>query len=376
MKAKRMKENGRTSSREATRNSVEKSFNEGVSNRRTSKKKSNKKWTKILLIVIVLIIALIVISKVCIDNQINKVNCVELNKDEIKVTDGIEQKLEGYRTIAIMGVDGTSDEMQPERGTDFIVLATINEQNRKVALTTIYRDTYLEITGQDLNKISNAYAEGKETLALSTLNENLDLNIKEFVTLNVGAMENIVDAIGGIEVNITDEELQSINGYINEVSRQTGETATYVEKSGSQKLNGMQALAYGRIKFVGSGNYKKAERMVTVLMTVIKQAKKSNVFQINGLADVLLPKLYTNVNRDEVFDLMKKISDYEILNNVGWPYKVKGATVDGVWYLAPTTLESAVKELHEKVYGQTNYEPSNKVKEISGKVIEKTGYAE
>lgn len=376
MKAKRMKENGRTSSREATRNSVEKSFNEGVSNRRTSKKKSNKKWTKILLIVIVLIIALIVISKVCIDNQINKVNCVELNKDEIKVTDGIEQKLQGYRTIAIMGVDGTSDEMQPERGTDFIVLATINEQNRKVALTTIYRDTYLEITGQDLNKISNAYAEGKETLALSTLNENLDLNIKEFVTLNVGAMENIVDAIGGIEVNITDEELQSINGYINEVSRQTGETATYVEKSGSQKLNGMQALAYGRIKFVGSGNYKKAERMVTVLMTVIKQAKKSNVFQINGLADVLLPKLYTNVNRDEIFDLMKKISDYEILNNVGWPYKVKGATVDGVWYLAPTTLESAVKELHEKVYGQTNYEPSNKVKEISGKVIEKTGYAE
>ncbi len=361
MKAKRMKEGN---------------FNEGVSNRRTSKKKNNKKWKKILLIVIVVIIAIIAISAICINSQINKVNYVELNKDEIKVTDGVAEQLDGYRTIAIMGVDGTVNEMEPERGTDFIVLATINEQNRKVALTTIYRDTYLQITGQDLNKVSDAYAEGKETLALSTLNENLDLNIKEFVTLNVGAMENIVDAVGGIELNITEEELQSINGYINEVARENGKTATYVEKEGNQKLNGMQALAYGRIKFIGNGNYKKAERMVTVLMSVIKQAKKSNIFQINGLADVLLPKLYTNVNRDEIFDLMKKISDYEILNNVGWPYKVKGATVDGVWYLAPTTLESAVKELHEKVYGQTNYEPSNKVKEISSKVIEKTGYAE
>ena len=235
--------------------------------------------------------------------------------------------------------------------SDCIILAIINEKTKEVKLTSVYRDTYLELTGRSLDKITHAYAYGGAALAISSLNTNLDLNIKEFVTVNFESVVDIVDAVGGVNVNITSEELKYINGYIDEINRVTGNNASHITKTGKQNLNGVQALAYGRIRYTAGGDYKRTERMRDIMMAVVDKAKKMSITQLNKLADTLLPKVYTNINSGEIISLIPQLASYKIIDSTGWPYNTKGVTISGVWYGAPVTLESNVKELHEKVYG-------------------------
>ena len=343
-----------------------------------SKKSGKKKFGKIILIILVVIVILLgIVAGIAawyIGDKLNKVNYVEIDESQIEVTEGIEEKLEGYRTIAIFGVDSRSNELESGTRSDCIILATINEKTKEVTLTSVYRDTYLELTGRSLDKVTHAYFYGGPSLAMSTLNENLDLNIKEFVTVNFESVVDIVNAVKGVEVNITNAELKYINDYVDEIVKVTGKKSDHVTKTGLQTLNGVQALAYGRIRYTAGGDYKRTERMRDVLMAVVNKAKKMSITQLNSLADTLLPEVYTNIKSGEIIGLIPQVATYKITDSTGWPYKTEGATINGVWYGPPITLESNVKELHEKIYGQTDYEPSDRVKEISEKIIKKTGY--
>lgn len=342
-------------------------------------KKGMKTIRKVIIIVLIVLIVLLGIGVGIgvwyVNDKLGKVNYVEISSADIKVTDEIEEKMNGYRTIAIFGVDSRSNELVKGTRSDCIILATINEKSKEVKLTSIYRDTYLELTGRSLDKITHAYAYGGAGLAISTLNTNLDLNIKEFVTVNFESVVDIVNAVNGVSVNITSEELKYINGYIDEINTVTKNNASHITKAGTQNLNGVQALAYGRIRYTAGGDYKRTERMRDIMMAVVNKAKKMSIPQLNKLADTLLPKIYTNINSGEMISLIPQLAGYKIVDSTGWPYSTKGATINGVWYGPPITLESNVKELHEKVYGQTGYEPSEKVKEISEKIVRKTGYS-
>ncbi len=344
-----------------------------MSNKKSTKKKRKIiKWTLITLAVLIVVFLGVLVAYV--NDKLNKVNYVEINAEDIEITEGVEEKLEGYRTIAIFGVDSRSDQLVSGTRSDCIILATINEQTREVTLTSVYRDTYLELTGRSLDKVTHAYAYGGAALAISTLNENLDLNIKEFVTLNFDSVVDIVNAVGGVSINVTSEEVKYINTYIDEINRVTGHNASHVTQAGKQNLNGVQALAYGRIRYTAGGDYKRTERMRDILMLVVDKAKRMGIPELNSLADTLLPQVYTNIKGGDILALIPQIASYKIVNSEGWPYDTKGATIGGVWYGPPITLESNVKELHEKVYGQVDYEPTERVKEISNKIIEKTGY--
>ena len=345
----------------------------------TEKKNSKtKKVGKVLLIIFLVLIILLGIAAGVgfwyVQDKLGKVNYVDIDESKISVTEGVEEKLQGYRTIAIFGVDSRDNELVKGTRSDCIILATINEKTKQVSLTSVYRDTYLELTGRDLDKVTHAYAYGGAEMAISTLNTNLDLNIKEFVTVNFESVVDIVNAVGGVSMNITSDELKYINGYIDEINKVTGNSAGHVSKTGTQTLNGVQALAYGRIRYTAGGDYKRTERMRDIMMAVVDKAKKMSIGQLNSLADTLLPIVYTNINSGEIISLIPQLVGYSIVDSTGWPYNTKGATINGVWYGPPITLESNVKELHEKVYGQTGYEPSEKVKEISNKIIKKTGY--
>lgn len=338
-----------------------------------------KAFGKIILIILLILIIILGIGAGIgiwyVNDKLGKLNYVEIPSDDIEVTEGIEEKMNGYRTIAIFGVDSRSNELVKGTRSDCIILATINEKTKEVKLTSVYRDTYLELTGRSLDKITHAYAYGGAALAISSLNTNLDLNIKEFVTVNFESVVDIVNAVGGVSINITNEELKYINGYIDEINRVTGNSASHVTKIGKQNLNGVQALAYGRIRYTAGGDYKRTERMRDIMMAVVDKAKRMSITQLNKLADTLLPKVYTNINSGEIISLIPQLASYKITDSTGWPYNTKGVTISGVWYGVPVTLESNVKELHEKVYGQTDYEPSEKVKEISQKIVKKTGYS-
>lgn len=342
-------------------------------------KKKMKTFGKVMLIIVIILVILLGIGAGVgfwyVHDKLGKVNYVEIDESNIGIDNEIDAKLNGYRTIAIFGVDSRNNELVKGTRSDCIILATINEKTKEVKLTSIYRDTYLELTGRDLDKVTHAYAYGGAELAISTLNTNLDLNIKEFVTVNFESVVDIVNAVGGVSINMTKEELKYINGYIDEINKVTGNKASHITKSGTQTLNGVQALAYGRIRYTSGGDYKRTERMRDVMMAVVAKAKKMSIGQLNTLADTLLPKVYTNINTGEIISLIPQLIGYNIVDSTGWPYNTKGATIGGVWYGPPVTLESNVKELHEKVYGQEGYEPSEKVKEISQKIVKKTGYS-
>lgn len=353
-------------------------MNMGRNNDKGKKRSGLKTFGKVLLVFFLVLVILLGIGAGIgiwyVNDKLGKLNYVDISSDEIEVTEGIQEKMNGYRTIAIFGVDSRSNELVSGTRSDCIILATINEKTKEVKLTSVYRDTYLELTGRSLDKVTHAYAYGGAALALSTLNTNLDLNITEFVTVNFESVVDIVNAVGGVSINITSEELKYINGYVDEINRVTNSSASHVTKTGTQNLNGVQALAYGRIRYTAGGDYKRTERMRDVMMAVVDKAKKMSVTQLNKLADTLLPKVYTNINSGEIISLIPQLASYKITDSTGWPYDTKGATINGVWYGPPVTLESNVKELHEKVYGQENYEVSDKVKEISQKIVKKTGY--
>jgi len=316
-----------------------------------------KKSIKILIAVLIIILLLIGAAVYYVMNKLNKLNDVEVSKEEIEITEGVEENLKGYRNIVLFGIDTRADTYEGSR-TDCIIIASINQETKQVKLVSVYRDTYLEIPGRGLDKVNHAYSYGGPALSMSTLNTNLDLDITEFATVNFTATKDIIDYIGGIELTVTNAEATQIPG---------------ITTGGTYTLNGTQALAYARIRKIDS-DYARTERMRTVLTALFEKAKTMNVSELNILADKILPEIYTNISKTEILSLAPKIASYSIVESKGWPYETKGATIGGVWYGPPITLESNVIQLHKELFNDEEYITTDKVKEISGKIIQKTGY--
>lgn len=316
-----------------------------------------KKIIKILTIIILVLLLLISIPIIFVLSKVSKVNYVEIPLEDIAVTEGVKENLAQYRNIVLFGIDSLSNNYEESR-TDCIIIVSINETTKEIKLVSVYRDTYLEIPEKGLDKINHAYYYGGPALSMSTLNINLDLNITEFVALNFEATKDIIDKMGGIELTITDAEATQIPG---------------ISRGGTYNLTGEQALVYGRIRKIDS-DYARTERMRTVVMKVFEKAKRLNVAELNKLADKLLPQIYTNVTKSEILESIPKISSYSIIDSKGWPYETRGITLDGVWYGPPVTLESNVEQLHKELFNKEEYNTTNKVKEISQKIIQKTGY--
>ena len=329
----------------------------------------------ILLILVILTIIVIASGYFFIKSKLNKMQQVEINVNELNVSDVIEQNLHGYRNVAIYGVDSRDSSLGKGNRSDCIIIASINNSTKEIKLISVYRDTYVNIEGYGLDKITHAYSYGGPELALKTLNENLDLNITEFVTVNFDALADAINCIGGVDINIEENEIQYLNNYLAETSKVTGLETKKVTNTGLQTLDGVQAVAYSRIRYTEGGDYKRTERMRTVIEAMFDKLKTKSLGEINNLVDHLLPEVYTNLEPDEIIALAPTILQYSISDSIGWPYNVKGITTDR-WYGVPVTLEENVKQLHEEAFGEENYTPSETVQEISDRIIERTGYTD
>ena len=330
---------------------------------RHSEEKKNKKGLKtfgIIVLVLLIILAIIVGGTFAfVHSKLSKMQQVDLNEDDLNVSAQAEQQLAEYRNIAIFGVDSRYDSYDKGNRSDCIIIASINNKTKEVKLISVYRDTYVQIEGHGLDKITHAYSYGEAPLAIKTLNTNLDLNIKEFATVNFDVVKETVDYIGGISMPITSEEVGHISG---------------ITKPGTYTLTGEQALAYSRIRYASGGDYKRTERMRDVLTAVANKVKTLNISQLNGFVDAILPKVYTNITSADIFSMMPSIASYKITDSIGWPYETKGITLDR-WYGIPVTLENNVKRLHQEAFNEQGYVPSDTVKDISNQIIEKTGYS-
>lgn len=341
--------------------------------KKTSKK---KKVIKILLgILITILIIIVAVGGTVfwyVNDKIEKMNQVEIDESQLGLSEN--ENLSKYRNVAIFGVDSRSDNYGTGNRSDSIIIASINNETHDIKLISVYRDTYVQIDGHGLDKITHAYSYGEAPLALKTLNENLDLNITEFVTVNFDAVADAVDALGGIKMNITSAEVQYINSYIDETSKVTGTKSKHINSAGTYTLDGVQAVAYSRIRYTSGGDYKRTERMRDVITAMIQKLKTKSISEINTIANKILPKVYTNLSITDLLSMVPALSSFNVGESTGWPYETKGITLDR-WYGVPVTLESNVKKLHQEVFDDADYEVPDTIKTVSKKIVNKTGYS-
>lgn len=342
-----------------------------VQNNNYKKKKKKKKRLRKILIVLVLIIGILGgVLYFFIKDKLDKINYVDINEENLSVSNNISK---GYRNIALFAVDSRDINNNAGSRSDGIIVLSLNEKTKEIRLLSVYRDTYLQVEGHGLTKVTHAFAYGGPELAIKTLNQNLDLNISEFVAVNFDSVATAIDEMGGIEIEIKKYEVNEMNKYIVETAEITGKKQNLLPGPGVYNLDGVQATTYGRIRQVGNGDYERTERMRTVIMKAFEKAKHTDVFKLNNMIDKILPKVQTNIKSGEIIGLASQIGFYKITENIGWPYETKGKTLDA-WYGIPVTLESNVKKLHEELFSNENYIVPETVKDISKKIINKTGY--
>ena len=337
-------------------------------------KKGLSTFFRIIIALILILVILVGFIFFYVKNKLDKIQTVELpSGEELGITEEVSESLTGYRNIAIFGVDSRSDDYGVGNRSDCIIVASINNDNGEIKLISVYRDTYVNIDGHGLDKITHAYSYGEAPLAIKTLNKNLDLNIEEFVTVNFDAVTEAVDQLGGVQLTITADETKYINGYINETSKVTGKTSEHITEPGIYTVDGVQAVAYSRIRYTDGGDYKRAERMRTVIEAMFNKLKIKSLAEINSFADAILPHVYTNISATDIIAMVPSMAKYKVTESIGWPYDTKGKTMDR-WYGIPVTLESNVIQLHKEAFGEENYVPSDTVKSISQSIVNKTGY--
>ena len=323
--------------------------------------------------ILIVIISAFVTLNIMLNKKLDKINYVTLPKEDVYVDEQIADDLTEYRNIALLGIDAREDTFDVGNRSDCIMIISINESTGDVKIASVYRDTYLDINGHGLDKVNHAYSFGGPALSISTLNKNLDLDITEFVAINFDTVRAAVDSVGGVSVTLDSQEIKYINGYINALNGQFETSSKNITTPGTYNLDGVQALAYSRIRYTDGGDYKRTERMRDVLMLTFNKAKSMGVGELNDLADTILPHISTNISKKEIKDIIPKVTSYKVINNFGWPYTTKGYT-GAAWYGVPVDLETNVKELHQELFGQENYEVSDTVKEISQSIVDKTGY--
>lgn len=353
-------------------------INNGKKIKKQKPKKKMNIFVKILLTLLILIIVFVTVvfstSYIYLKNKLGKIDYVDLKSTEITINHGVDESLATYRNIALLGIDARSDTFGTGNRSDCIMILSLNEKTKDVKIASVYRDTYLNIDGHGLDKVTHAYSYGGPKLALNTLNKNLDLNITEFVAINFDTVRVVVDSIGGVEIPIDSQEVKYINGYINSLNKQFGTSSANITTPGTYKLDGVQALAYSRIRYTDGGDYKRTERMRDVFMAVFKKAKTMNISELNNLANTILPHVSTNISENEIMGMIPKAISFNIKDSFGWPYETEGKMITKVWYGVPINLQKNVSKLHESLFNEVDYEPTDTVKNISNDIIKTTRY--
>ena len=348
-------------------------------NNMRKKKKMNKGlkiFLIILLVLVIFILGLGVAGYTFVNGKIGKMQKENIDTTAVGINEETKQELKGYRNIALLGIDSRADDYGLGNRSDCMMIASINQETNEIKLISVYRDTYvyvMENGTKRLDKITHAYSCGAQN-TLKSLNEAMDLNITEFVTVNFDAVIAAVDSLGGVYIDIDKSEIKYVNDYIDATSESSGVKSSHITHSGRQKLDGVQAVSYTRVRYTAGGDYKRTERMRTVVEAMLSKAKTLNVGQLNSFADTILPKIRTNISTSEIWGLIPKLALFKVTESIGWPYDTKGITLDR-WYGVPVTLQSNVERLHKEAFEQEDYEASDTVKEMSAAIVKKTGYS-
>lgn len=338
--------------------------------------KPRKKRRKVLFILEIIVLFLF-IGGLYVYGQIS----AKLDKIDIQETDLQEQdivtndqapQMTGYTTYALFGLDHRSrNEKLNTENSDTIIIASINNDTKAVKLVSVYRDTLLNVKDDTYSKANAAYALGGPAQAVNMLNTNLDLNITDYVSIDFDALVTVVDCLGGLDIPLSYAEIVHMNNYCVETAEETGKSYTPVELPepkpedqeaivGTYHLNGVQATSYCRIRYTASLDMGRTERQRRVIQMIVDKAKKAGLSTIFDIMDQVFPMVKTSVSKTEILKLIPAMIGYSIDETTGFPQDYKFATVKGS-VIVPTTLDSNVLKLHQFLYGNTNYTPTQDV---------------
>ncbi len=332
------------------------------------KKKKKRHRLRFALEVIVLLIVALGIAAVAFLSRMDREKL-----SDILVNTGVTSS--GYQNIAIFGVDSREGELDAGTRSDTIIVASINKKNGDIKLVSVYRDTYLDNTDGSYRKATEAYEAGGPSLAVNMLNKNLDLDIKDYVTVDFEAVIECVDELGGIEITLTDEEVTWLNAYLVETSEVTGRSYTEVPYAGTQNLTGIQAMAYCRIRYTEGWDYKRTERQRDVITQIFKKAQSQGIASLASVINNMMPYISTSLSNTELLSLASGISKYEIVDSQGFPFNSTTADLAAGDCVVPINLADNVTQLHELLFNESYYTPSATVEEISDYIIASTGIA-
>ena len=355
------------------RKAEEKRVREEEKRWRSYEKRKKKKHPvrNFFLLILVMIIALSGAFLIYMRSLLQTVDSVDLeNALESSISQQVrdDRGMAGYQNIALFGVDSRDqDLLSGDNRSDTIMICSINKKTGETRLVSVYRDTLLNIGGGDYRKCNAAYAFGGPQQAVEMLNANLDLNITDFVTVGFEGLAETIDALGGIDLEITEEEMEYMNSYMDDMYYEIGTEYDEVADWGMQHLSGIQATAYCRIRYTAGDDFRRAERQRTVLMLTMEKARKANPLRLAAAAGAVMGRTATSLSSGELMLFILRARMMDITGSTGFPTEEDRifATVNGESCVVPYYLTTNVRKLHQTLFEQEDYEPSSTVEEFN-----------
>ncbi|MBQ7507527.1 MAG: LCP family protein [Lachnospiraceae bacterium] len=366
------------------------------------KKKKSVAGRVLLFVIEILVILLLVVVFVKYKKTSDNIVRTELKEEELEINTELDaetiEAMEDYTTVALFGTEYTGH-------SDTIIIVAINNESKEMKLCSVYRDTYLNMTNGDYNKANAAYASGGPQQAVAMLNSNLDLSIRDFIAIDFKAMVEMVDTIGGIDLDLSAEEAAIMNGqsaeskedYIATLLMYTkygtvnaDELASKMDEEDRKELvnaiaeehvssghilaDGIQTAAYCRIRYTTGWDFKRAERQREVINKIVEKTKAQGVGKAVEVVNAVTAEKGVNTSFSDaaLLDLAKKMIDYSIVDDVGFPFFKNTSDLNGS-IVVPCDLQTNVDYLHDLLYDNEAYIPTNQVRKISADIIAKTG---
>lgn len=351
-----------------------------------SRKRKKNQAKTVLLVFMLLILCVAVGALLAVLKLTDKekgVQKYEIPEEKIEANSSVKEKFENdanlskYTTVALFGVDARNGSLAKSTRTDTIMIAAINNETGEVRICSVYRDTYLNIGNDSYNKCNGAYAKGGYEQAINMLNMNLDLYITDFITVGFEGVIDTVDAVGGVDIDVQDNEIKHLNNYQASMwcteSNPNNFTTDYipVSNAGKQTLNGLQALAYCRIRYTAGSDFKRTERQRTVLEQILNKAKGTSPTKLTQAVNDVMPLVATSLDVSELIDIATNASKYTITDTNGFPFEghiTTGKISSKGDCVIPVDLATNVEELHEFLYPGAEYTVSDDVLEYSKKI--------
>ena len=363
-----------------------KSSSASASGRKTSGKKGGSKKAKkrkkaklitfaieaVILVVLLVVLYVLnrteLLSKVTYDDQVVEESVNELPEEVI-------EKMEEYTNIALFGLDTRqAGSLGKGNRSDTIMVASVNNKTKDVKIVSVYRDSYLNLANDKYRKCNEAYSIGGPEQAVAMLNMNLDLKIDHYMSVDFLAVSEVVDLLGGVEIDVDEYEIEHLNNYTVETAKVTGKKTNKLTKTGLQTLDGVQATSYCRIRYTQGDDFKRTERQREVLETIAKKAKTMSASQLDSIVKAVFPMCATNMSVDQLLGFAADALSYNIVGTTGFPFDVVTDSVGSAGScVIPVDMEKNVTQLHKYMFETENYTPSETVSKISDKIKNDTG---